>query len=288
MQTADRIADILLDIILMPPPDDLSGRHPSCPPTGCWEHRLKPRPDGYRKVRIGGKKGGSDHRLHRLVYETLRGTIADGLHLDHLCRNRGCCNPWHTEPVTQQVNILRGETIPAACAAKTHCPKGHAYEGANLYINPKGGRECCECRRERKQRHYERHLKAERKPIQPRRERDPEAERDRHRRYREQLSEARREEIRACNRERARLRYERNLDQERERARRYREQNPDMARLWRERQKAGKPIIPPNGKKTHCPKGHPYSGDNLHISPNGARVCRQCGRDRRRAKKATF
>ena len=28
--------------------------------------------------------------------------------------------------------------------------------------------------------------------------------------------------------------------------------------------------------KTHCPKGHPYSGDNLYPNPNGRRACRTC------------
>jgi hypothetical protein len=27
---------------------------------------------------------------------------------------------------------------------------------------------------------------------------------------------------------------------------------------------------------THCPKGHPYSGDNLYVKPGGARACREC------------
>ncbi len=29
---------------------------------------------------------------------------------------------------------------------------------------------------------------------------------------------------------------------------------------------------------THCPQGHPYAGDNLHLSPSGKRRCRACGR----------
>lgn len=29
-------------------------------------------------------------------------------------------------------------------------------------------------------------------------------------------------------------------------------------------------------KRTHCPKGHPYSGDNLIIRPSGRRGCRAC------------
>lgn len=30
--------------------------------------------------------------------------------------------------------------------------------------------------------------------------------------------------------------------------------------------------------KTHCPKGHPYSGENLRITKRGGRICRQCER----------
>lgn len=31
-------------------------------------------------------------------------------------------------------------------------------------------------------------------------------------------------------------------------------------------------------EKTHCPHGHPYSGDNLRICKDGKRACRACGR----------
>lgn len=30
--------------------------------------------------------------------------------------------------------------------------------------------------------------------------------------------------------------------------------------------------------KTHCPQGHPYSGDNLKLDPDGHRQCRTCRR----------
>lgn len=39
-------------------------------------------------------------------------------------------------------------------------------------------------------------------------------------------------------------------------------------------------------EKTHCPKGHPYAGDNLYIKPNGGRSCRLCSRAARRRHKA--
>lgn len=34
-----------------------------------------------------------------------------------------------------------------------------------------------------------------------------------------------------------------------------------------------------NVKKTHCAQGHPFSGDNLYITPDGRRACRTCKRN---------
>jgi hypothetical protein len=40
--------------------------------------------------------------------------------------------------------------------------------------------------------------------------------------------------------------------------------------------------------KTHCPQGHPYSGDNLLINPtNGGRQCRTCIRGQRHRRYVT-
>jgi hypothetical protein len=39
-----------------------------------------------------------------------------------------------------------------------------------------------------------------------------------------------------------------------------------------------------NREKTHCPAGHPYSGDNLYVAPSGRRDCRACKRARRKKK----
>jgi hypothetical protein len=33
-----------------------------------------------------------------------------------------------------------------------------------------------------------------------------------------------------------------------------------------------------NARKTHCPKGHPYVGDNILWRPDGTRRCRTCER----------
>jgi hypothetical protein len=36
-------------------------------------------------------------------------------------------------------------------------------------------------------------------------------------------------------------------------------------------------------RKTHCKHGHPLSGDNLRIGPNGVRACRACNAANQRA-----
>ncbi|MCK4306058.1 MAG: HNH endonuclease [Candidatus Eisenbacteria sp.] len=38
----------------------------------------------------------------------------------------------------------------------------------------------------------------------------------------------------------------------------------------------GKPRGKQQRAKTYCPEGHPYSGDNLYIYPDGQRACQTC------------
>lgn len=114
---------------------------------GCWLWTAARRYDGYGIYGIQGKT----HYAHRWAFELLRTEIPSGLHLDHLCRVKHCCNPWHLEPVTSRENFLRGQA-PGAVALRTGlCQRGHSM--ADAYVRPRTGyRECATCRRERQAR----------------------------------------------------------------------------------------------------------------------------------------
>jgi hypothetical protein len=122
-----------------------------CPTTGCWLWIASLGSHGYGQLSSGFKK--SPLVTHRLVYELLVGPIPDGLHIDHLCRNRPCCNPMHLEPVTQKTNNARGVSpiTLMAVAAKERgcCPKGHPHDEAHTRYNKKGHRSCKTCNNER-------------------------------------------------------------------------------------------------------------------------------------------
>jgi hypothetical protein len=106
---------------------------------GCWL---------WTAALTSGYGAWGNRRAHRLVYEALVGPIPQGLQLDHLCRNRACVRPEHLEPVTQQVNLARGNGLPARRARQTECIYGHPFDAANTLVT-KFGRVCRTCNREK-------------------------------------------------------------------------------------------------------------------------------------------
>ena len=97
---------------------------------------------GYGEVKIANRM----RKVHRVMWEMFNGPLPLGLELDHLCRVRHCASPAHLEPVTRQVNTLRGQSPAAVHAAKTHCPAGHEYDLLNTYFDGRS-RKCRICTR---------------------------------------------------------------------------------------------------------------------------------------------
>jgi hypothetical protein len=118
VRSCHQITRINISTRLSELPDPFWGRFVEVP-SGCWEWQGSRDSAGY------GRGGGGF--VHRVAYEKAVGPIPDGLDIDHLCRNRGCGNPNHLEPVTHYENCRRGSQ-----ANQTHCVNGHAFDGDNL------------------------------------------------------------------------------------------------------------------------------------------------------------
>ncbi|GAA3852233.1 hypothetical protein GCM10023084_03040 [Streptomyces lacrimifluminis] len=125
----------------------------------CWVWTARLTTDGY-----GGFHFWSALRAHRFAYLVTRGPVPDGLVLDHQCHNRDetcaggigclhrcCVNPAHLELASRRENTLRGKSLQAVNAAKTHCASGHLLDAANTRVTPIGARvrrTCRACTRE--------------------------------------------------------------------------------------------------------------------------------------------
>lgn len=94
---------------------------------------------GYGRIGFGNRT----LQAHRAAYEVFVGPIPVGAHIDHLCRNRLCCNPEHLEVVTQSENNRRAGI--ARRANQTHCKRGHEFTRDNTFLHARGGRQCREC-----------------------------------------------------------------------------------------------------------------------------------------------
>lgn len=106
---------------------------------GCWVWQGYCDGKGYGYVWATGKH----LRVHRVVYRALIAEFPEGLQSDHLCRNTSCCNPWHIEPVTNQVNSQRRSRHGAPRG--TECARGHTFTPATTITRANGSRTCRTC-----------------------------------------------------------------------------------------------------------------------------------------------
>ncbi len=121
--------------------------------SGCWEWVGGSTANGYGRARLTPGDNGRTV-AHRVAYLRLVGPVPRGLELDHLCRNRLCCNPAHLEAVTHQENMRRSPITQSAFANRvaaqksiTHCPSGHEYTEDNTRNDKRGCRVCRTCQR---------------------------------------------------------------------------------------------------------------------------------------------
>ena len=68
--------------------------------SGCLLWMRTPNTNGYGNLRVDGRT----RSAHRFAWERVNGPIPEGMHLDHLCWVRSCCNVDHLRLVTHAQN----------------------------------------------------------------------------------------------------------------------------------------------------------------------------------------
>jgi hypothetical protein len=109
----------------------------------CWEWIGCKTRFGYGQFKVDAKNSSP----HRFAHEYFNGKIPDGFEVDHLCKVRHCCNPLHLEAITLFENRNRMNQ------SQTHCKYGHELCGDNIRIDPRFGRICRACNRNRQMAH---------------------------------------------------------------------------------------------------------------------------------------
>lgn len=74
---------------------------------GCWIWTGRKSRNGYGRISVRG----TERVVHRAMVMLAGRTVYPGEHVDHLCRNRACCNPKHLEVVSPRENTKRGDAM---------------------------------------------------------------------------------------------------------------------------------------------------------------------------------
>lgn len=131
--------------ISKPPIERFRARYVQNDETGCWEWQRNLMKNGYGRFCLYAD---GSVLAHRFAYEHFVGPIPEGMHVDHLCRNRRCVNPDHLEAVTPTENNIRSVPFRKKLATETHCANGHRWTDKTRYVSPSGTIACRACRNE--------------------------------------------------------------------------------------------------------------------------------------------
>lgn len=114
----------------------------------CWIWTAHKSGDGYGIFNWDNKT----YRSHRAAFYLTHGHWP--LICRHMCDNPSCVRPDHLQDGMAKDNAMdRSKRNRHWQQKKTHCPAGHLLSGENVYLSPKGYRNCRTCRREASRRH---------------------------------------------------------------------------------------------------------------------------------------
>lgn len=90
-----------------------------------------------------GAKRSTMALCHRVVWIAAHGRIPEGMHVDHICRNRPCINIDHLQLLTHAENSAQGGATMRE--RYTHCKRGHDMAVYGMVAGDR--RYCGECTR---------------------------------------------------------------------------------------------------------------------------------------------
>lgn len=109
----------------------------------CWITGFRTTPRGYSLVAVTGMRSQRVERyVHQISYAVAHDVAISDMSawyvteakytVDHLCRNKACCNPEHLELVPLRENLNRISAEVRSARSET-CRRDHRVDGANAY-----------------------------------------------------------------------------------------------------------------------------------------------------------